>query len=58
MKTFAITFEVDVPDNITSGMLYLKFESENLERELYEHLDCELQADDEINVNQLNIYEK
>ena len=58
MKTFAVTFEIDVPDNITDGMLELKFCSETLERELYEHLDGELGEDDEISVHDLNLYEK
>lgn len=57
MKTFAVTFEIDVPDNITDGMLWLKFDSENMERELYQHLDCELDVDDEITVHEINIYE-
>ena len=58
MKTFVVTFEIDVPDNITDGMLWLKFGSENMERELYEHLDCELKGEDEIIVHQINIYDK
>lgn len=58
MKTFAITFEIDAPDNITDGMLSLKFDSENLERELYQHLDCVLDADDRIIVHNINLYEK
>ncbi len=58
MRTFAVSFEIDVPDNITDGMLWLKFDSENLERELYEHLDCELKDEDEITVHQINIYDK
>ena len=58
MRTFAVSFEIDVPDNITDGMLWLKFDSENMERELYEHLDGELKDEDEIIVHQINIYDK
>ena len=58
MRTFAVTFEITTPDNINEGMLSLKFDSENMERELYEHLDCELKDEDEIIVHQIDIYDK
>ena len=58
MRTFAVTFEIDVPDNITDGMLWLKFDSENMERELYEHLEKKIKNEDEIIVHEINIYDK
>jgi len=58
MKTFVVTFEITTPDNINEGMLSLKFDSENLERELYEHLDGEIDVDEEIIIDNIDIYEK
>ena len=58
MKTFVVTFEITTPDNINEGMLSLKFDSENLERELYQHLDGEIDGNEEIIVDNVDVYEK
>lgn len=55
MKTYKISFEVDVPDNITDGMLGLKFCESQQEIEIYNHLEPELEVEDEVIVRNVNI---
>lgn len=64
MKKFKISFEAIVPDNITFGMMSIKYDEETIQRELYEHLDGEIQDDlgdedgEAIKVENISIFEE
>lgn len=55
MKRLKVDIEIMVPDQITENMIALKFD--NLESELYEHLDGEIGDDDEVEVTLVHCYE-
>lgn len=57
MKRIKVSFIVNVPDNITDGMLLLKYDSETIERELTDFLGDELGDDDEISVENIAIFD-
>lgn len=53
-----VSFEIYVPDNVNENMIACKYDTENIERELIEHLGDELDGhEDEFSVENISIWE-
>ena len=55
MKRIVVHMEFEVPDHVTENMVALKFE--NIESEMYDHLEDELEPDEECYMSVFDCYE-